>query len=70
MDMNDFSQIEQAAGFGRSELFRLGMALLFIVGIMLYASSFIEDVPGGVMLIVADMIGGYMATLFLFLIMH
>lgn len=62
MDMNDFSQIEQAAGFGRSELFRLGTALLFIVGIMLYSSSFIEDVPGGVMLIVAAMIGGYMAV--------
>ena len=62
MDINDFSQIEKAAGFGRSELFRLGMALLFIVGIMLYSSSFIEDVPGGVMLIVAAMIGGYMAV--------
>lgn len=61
MDINDFSQIEKAAGFGRSELFRLGMALLFIVGIMLYSSSFIDDVPGGVMLIVAAMIGGYMA---------
>lgn len=62
MDMNDFSQIEKAAGFGRSELFRLGMAVLFIVGIMLYASSFIEGVPGGVMLVVAAMIGGYMAV--------
>ena len=62
MDMNDFSQIEQAAGFGRSELFRLGMALLFIVGIMLYSSTFIQDVPGGVMLVVAAMIGGYMAV--------
>lgn len=62
MDMNDISQIERAAGFGRSELFRLGAALLFIVGIMLYASSFIQDVPGGVMLIVAAMIGGYMAV--------
>lgn len=61
MDMDDFSQIERAAGFGRAELFRLGVALLFIVGIMLYASSFIEDVPNGVMLIVAAMIGGYMA---------
>ena len=47
MDMNDFSQIEKAAGFGRSELFRLGMALLFIVGIMLYSSTFIQDVPEG-----------------------
>ena len=36
MDLNDFSQIEKAAGFGRSELFRLGMALLFMIGIMLY----------------------------------
>jgi PiT family inorganic phosphate transporter len=62
MDMNDFSRIEKAAGFGRSELFRLGVALLFIVGIMLFSSSFIEDVPGGVMLVVAAMIGGYMAV--------
>ena len=59
--MNDFSQIERAAGFGRSELFRLGVALLFIIAIMLYANSFIVGVPGGVMLIAAAMIGGYMA---------
>lgn len=62
MDINEFSEIERAAGFGRSEMFRLGMALLFIIGIMLYASSFIEDTPGGVMLVVAAMIGGYMAV--------
>jgi len=61
MDINQFSEIERAAGFGRSELFRLGMALLFIIGIMLYASSF-SEVPGGVMLVVAAMIGGYMAV--------
>ena len=62
MDINDFSEIERAAGFGRSELFRLGTAMLFIIAIMLYSSTFIEDVPGGVMLIVAAMIGGYMAV--------
>jgi PiT family inorganic phosphate transporter len=62
MDMNDISQLEQAAGFGRSELFRLGIALLFIVGIMLFAGGFIQDVPGGVMLVAAAMIGGYMAV--------
>ena len=61
MDINQFARIEQAAGFGRAELFRLGVALLFIVGIMLFASSYIEGAPGGVMLIVAAMIGGYMA---------
>ena len=62
MDMNDISQIEQAAGFGRAELFRLGVALLFIIGIMLYSVGSTDDVPGGLMLIVAAMIGGYMAV--------
>jgi PiT family inorganic phosphate transporter len=62
MDMNELSRIEQAAGFGRSELFRLGMAMMFIVGIMIYASSFIDGVHNGVMLVVAAMIGGYMAV--------
>ena len=62
MDMNEFSQLERAAGFGRSELFRLGAALLFIIGIMLYASGFIDEAPGGVMLVAAAMIGGYMAV--------
>ena len=62
MDMNDISQIEKAAGFGRAELFRLGVALLFIIAIMLYSVGFTDEVPGGVMLIVAAMIGGYMAV--------
>ncbi len=61
MDINDITKIEKATGFGRSELFRLGMAVLFIIGIMLYTSTFMESVPGGVMLVVAAMIGGYMA---------
>lgn len=61
MKMTELAQIEQAAGFGRSELFRLGCALLFIIGIMLYANAFIEDAPGGIMLVAAAMIGGYMA---------
>jgi PiT family inorganic phosphate transporter len=62
MDMNELSQIEQAAGFGRAELFRLGVALLFIIGIMIYSVGSIDDVPGSVMLVVAAMIGGYMAV--------
>ncbi len=62
MDMNDISQIEQAAGFGRSELFRLGVALLFIIAIMLYSVGSIDDVPGSILLVVAAMIGGYMAV--------
>ena len=62
MDINDISQIEQAAGFGRSELFRLGVALLFIIAIMLYSVGSVADVPGSVLLVVAAMIGGYMAV--------
>ncbi len=42
MDMNELAQIERAASFGRSEMARLGSALLFIVGIMLFANTFIE----------------------------
>ncbi len=35
MEFEDVSQIERATIGGRSELFRLGTALLFVVGIML-----------------------------------
>ena len=62
MDIRSISQIEQATAFGRSELFRLGIAILFIVGIMLYSVASIANVPGGVMLVAAAMIGGYMAV--------
>jgi len=62
MDIRSISQIEQATKFGRSELFRLGLALIFIVGIMLYSVASIANVPGGVMLVAAAMIGGYMAV--------
>lgn len=62
MDINDISEIERAAGFGRSEFFRFGMVLLFIIVIMVYASTVTNELPGGVMLVVAAMIGGYMAV--------
>ncbi len=62
MDIRSLSQIEKAADFGRSEMFRLGVAILFIVGIMLYSVASIANVPGGVMLVAAAMIGGYMAV--------
>jgi PiT family inorganic phosphate transporter len=61
MELESINQIERATKFGRSETFRLGIGLLFIVGIMLYAGVRIGDVSGGYLLIVAAMIGGYMA---------
>ena len=61
MELENVSQLERATRFGRSELFRFGTALLFIVVIMLYAGTSIGEVPHSYMLIIAAMIGGYMA---------
>jgi PiT family inorganic phosphate transporter len=53
-------EIEKATKQGQSELFRLGIGLLFIAGVMLYSST-LATAHGGLVLIVAAMIGGYMA---------
>lgn len=61
MDLNNINQIEQATQPSQNELFRLGMAFLFIVMILLFAGNSFANIPGGYMLITAAMIGGYMA---------
>ncbi|MEJ2575094.1 MAG: inorganic phosphate transporter [Gammaproteobacteria bacterium] len=61
MELQNLSQIEKAARFNRAELFRLSMALLFVVVIMLIASSQLGGVSGGNMLVAAAVIGAYMA---------
>lgn len=61
MEFQSIREIENAASINRKELFRMGMALLFIVGVMLFTSLRVESVPGSVMLVIAAMIGGYMA---------
>jgi PiT family inorganic phosphate transporter len=58
MELEKIHEIEQAIGVNRKEVLRLGISILFIVGIILYVSSRGEVSP---MLIVAGMIGGYMA---------
>ncbi|MDA0190200.1 MAG: inorganic phosphate transporter, partial [Proteobacteria bacterium] len=60
MELKHLSEIEKATRRGRSEMFRMGMALLFIVGVMLYAGMRGEG-EGSLVLVVAAMIGGYMA---------
>lgn len=45
----------------RKELFRIGTAMLFIVGIMLFTNQHGAGTPGHIMLVIAGMIGGYMA---------
>lgn len=62
MDLNSIQTIEKATKFGRNEMFHIGTAMLFIVGIMLYASTIdILGRPFSIELVVAAMIGGYMA---------
>lgn len=58
MELEKLHKIEQATWVNRQEILRLGVSLLFIVGIMLYVGS-----QGEVsnMLVIAGVIGGYMA---------
>ncbi len=62
MEFKNIDQIETAASKSSNEVLRLGMALLFIVGIMIFAgASLVESTPNSYLLIAAAMIGGYMA---------
>jgi PiT family inorganic phosphate transporter len=58
MELERIQRIEAATWVNRQEILRLGVSVLFIVGIILFVSSRGEVSP---MLIVAGMIGGYMA---------
>jgi PiT family inorganic phosphate transporter len=58
-ELERIAQLEQAASGSRDEILRLGIALLFIVGIILFASVRYGEVS--YMLVVSAMIGGYMA---------
>ena len=62
MEFDNINEIESATRFGRREMSRIGTAMLFIVGIMLYSSNIHAiGAPISIELVVASMIGGYMA---------
>ncbi|MEJ6568343.1 MAG: hypothetical protein QNL80_05715, partial [Akkermansiaceae bacterium] len=62
MEIENIQKLEKATAFGRKEMFRIGSALLFIVAIMLFSSSIRpEGQPVSIELVIAAMIGGYMA---------
>ena len=61
MELQSIIKIEEGTGFSRSETLRMGLVLAFMISIMLYTHFNINDVPNRIMLIVAAMIGGYMA---------
>lgn len=62
MEFRDINEFENATSRGRKEMFRFGTALLFIIMIILFASN-IQTGTGvvSIELVVAAMIGGYMA---------
>lgn len=60
MELKHINELEKATKKGRSELFRLGIGLIFVIAVMLYTI-----VQGGadvsMFVVIAAMIGGYMA---------
>ena len=61
MKLIDLNKIDEATQGGREELFRLGTAVIFIVGIMVFLSANPPASGSSVLLVAAAMIGGYMA---------
>ncbi|MCU7966020.1 MAG: inorganic phosphate transporter [gamma proteobacterium symbiont of Bathyaustriella thionipta] len=62
MELQNINDIDNATRQSRRELFRIGIALLFIVAILLYTiSQNSADGSPDTLLIIAAMIGGYMA---------
>ncbi len=61
MEIKNIRRIEQAVSFGRNDFLRLGIGLLFIIVIMMFTEMRSSGMPGHVMLVVAAVIGGYMA---------
>ena len=53
--------LDRIAFLNMRDFVRLGLAILFIVLVMIYAQSTVGGFAGGTLLIVAAMIGGYMA---------
>jgi len=62
VELSSIAKFEKASKRGRNDSFRLGVGLVFVVGIMLY-TGLTQGLTGqnAVMLVAAAMIGGYMA---------
>lgn len=61
MKAKDYIRIENAASLSRSEVGRLGTAVLFIVAVMVYTGSTFANVEQLYLLVAAAVIGAYMA---------
>jgi len=61
LELKDIKHIDKANQSGRGESLRLGLSMIFIVGIMLVTGTSVTGIENGFLLVAAAMIGGYMA---------
>ncbi|MFT5743957.1 MAG: PiT family inorganic phosphate transporter [Paracoccaceae bacterium] len=61
MQLKDYIKIERAAQISNSEVGRLGTAIIFIVGVMLFTGAKFAHIEQSYLLIAAAVIGAYMA---------
>ncbi|MDU9005290.1 inorganic phosphate transporter [Sedimentitalea todarodis] len=61
MKIKDYLKIENATRISRSEVGRLGTAIIFVVGVILFTGSKFAQVEQSYLLIAAAVIGAYMA---------
>lgn len=57
----DYFKIEKATNLSRGEVGRLGSAIIFIVGVMVFTGARFGDVEHAYLLVAAAVIGAYMA---------
>lgn len=61
MKLKEYSEVEQAAGSSRLEVGRIGVALLFMVAVILFAGARFGNSEHAYLLVAAAVIGAYMA---------
>lgn len=61
MELKHFQQIEEATGLSHAEMTRLGICIIFVALTMIFSDAMSRGTENSVMLVVAAMIGAYMA---------
>lgn len=61
MSINEQTPPSSRVNVSRGDLIRLGIAISFLIGILLYVKSQVFGIPNSMTLIIASVIGGYMA---------
>ncbi|MEZ5660325.1 MAG: anion permease [Burkholderiaceae bacterium] len=61
MRIKDYAKIERASSLSRGEVGRLGTAILFVIGVILFTGTRFADFEQSHLLVAAAVIGAYMA---------